>query len=131
MPALLALKPSPRGRLRCRGYFGQLTDNMDFAAGEVALPADVDLGSGRSSDVVLALGYFRTCVLLDDGQLCVPHPLSLPWVICASQRRSQAGSSVFAPVRARNSHTCPLPADGHLSAPRPPSLLWMGCVVLA
>jgi len=87
VPALLALTPSPRGLRRCWGnnFNGQLgrgnTDDMGDAAGEVASLADVDLGIGRTV-VQFASGSFHNCALLDDGQLCAPHPLSLTWVGC-------------------------------------------------
>ena len=41
----------------------------------------VDLGPGRTV-VQLAAGDFNNCALLDNGQLCAPRPLSLPWMVC-------------------------------------------------
>jgi hypothetical protein len=45
-----------------------------------SLPA-VQLGTGRKA-VQLAAGSYHTCALLDDEQLCVPRPLSRPWMVC-------------------------------------------------
>ena len=85
MPALLALTPSPRGLPRCWGYnfYGALGIGNSDTNSYAASLADVDLGDLRTA-VQLAAGSYHTCALLDDEQLCVPRPLSLPWMGCFS-----------------------------------------------
>ena len=87
VPALLALTPSLLGFPRCWGdnSHSQLgresTYSIGDAAGEVASLADVDFGPGRTV-VQLVAGMRHNCALLDDAQLCAPHPLSRPLVGC-------------------------------------------------
>jgi len=72
--------------VKCWGdnYRGQLGlgDTLDRGneGGEMddSLPA-VDLGGAV---VQIVAGYYHTCALLDDGQLCAPHPLPRLWLGC-------------------------------------------------
>jgi len=74
--------------VKCWGSnsYGQLglgnASDRGGAGGEMgdSLPA-VDLGRAV---VQLVVGWRHACALLDDGQLCAPHPISLTWVGCVS-----------------------------------------------
>jgi hypothetical protein len=66
------------GNSKGRLGLGDTSDRGD-GGGEMgdSLPA-VNLGAGRTV-VQLATNDGNTCAVLDDGQLCVPRPLSLTW----------------------------------------------------
>ena len=67
-----------------RNRYGQLGLGDTLDRGDDGGEMDDSLPSvplGRAV-VQIAAGSFHTCTLLDDGQLCAPHPLSLTWVGC-------------------------------------------------